>query len=202
AHPWPRSPSLKRHVLQVLHAPPSTAPSIPGASVLGPVPLSCGASGNLRNRGTSPPCSTGRRGCCPGLRPLFLSTDAGRPGVAVPPAPWAGPKAPPKVPAQLGQEKLYIKGNEGILHEIQISPAAYRRDVPCSCPCQIQIRSLRNFCKTYPRRPCRWHAHSKRLYGPRRSRHLGNSYGWSSYIVAWTNRCARWPAPLQPSMSP
>jgi uncharacterized protein YjbI with pentapeptide repeats len=34
----------------------------------------------------------------------------------------------------LRQDKLYIKENEGILHEVKISPAAYRRDVPCSCP--------------------------------------------------------------------
>jgi hypothetical protein len=33
---------------------------------------------------------------------------------------------------------------------------------------------------------------------PRRSRPLGNSCGSSSSIVAWTNLCARWPAPLQP----
>ena len=34
----------------------------------------------------------------------------------------------------LRQDKLYIKEKEGILHEVKISPAAYRRDVPCSCP--------------------------------------------------------------------
>jgi hypothetical protein len=34
----------------------------------------------------------------------------------------------------LRQDKLYIKENKGILHEVKISPAAYRRDVPCSCP--------------------------------------------------------------------
>jgi hypothetical protein len=34
----------------------------------------------------------------------------------------------------LRQDKLYIKENEGILHEVKISPAAYRRDVPCSYP--------------------------------------------------------------------
>ena len=36
--------------------------------------------------------------------------------------------------SHLRQDKLYIKENEGILHEVKISPAAYRRDVPCSCP--------------------------------------------------------------------
>ena len=39
-----------------------------------------------------------------------------------------------EVHGHLRQDKLYIKENEGILHEVKISPAAYRRDVPCSCP--------------------------------------------------------------------
>jgi len=51
-------------------------------------------------------------------------------------------------------------------------------------------------------RPYRWRANSKRLCGPKRSRHQRNSCVWSSYIVAWTNPCARWPAPLRPCMSP
>ena len=41
---------------------------------------------------------------------------------------------PPSHHEHLRQDKLYIKENEGILHEVKISPAAYRRDVPCSCP--------------------------------------------------------------------
>jgi YHS domain-containing protein len=44
-------------------------------------------------------------------------------------APGAG-----TVYTHLRQDKLYIKENKGILHEVKISPAAYRRDVPCSCP--------------------------------------------------------------------
>ena len=35
-----------------------------------------------------------------------------------------------------------------------------------------------------------------------RSRHQRNSCVWSSSSVAWTNPCARWPAPLRPCMSP
>jgi hypothetical protein len=34
----------------------------------------------------------------------------------------------------LRQDKLYIKENEGILHEAKFFPCAYRRSLSCSCP--------------------------------------------------------------------
>ena len=34
----------------------------------------------------------------------------------------------------LRQDKLYIKENEGILHEVKLFPCAYRRSFSCSCP--------------------------------------------------------------------
>jgi hypothetical protein len=52
-----------------------------------------------------------------------------------PPTPnGSGHPERPTPEEHLRQDKLYIKDNEGILHEVKISPAAYRRDVPCSCP--------------------------------------------------------------------
>jgi len=60
---------------------------------------------------------------------LMLRTSA-----AVAPLTAPLPAVPPPLPLHLRQDKLYIKENEGILHEVKISPAAYRRDVPCSCP--------------------------------------------------------------------
>ena len=36
--------------------------------------------------------------------------------------------------AHLRQDKLYIKENEGILHEVKLFPCAYRRSLSCSCP--------------------------------------------------------------------
>src|SRR6266478_3305116 len=61
---------------------------------VGRVPVSCGSFGNLKNRVKYPHFSTSTRGFCHGLPSLFLPTDTGRPGVAVPHAPLGVAKRP------------------------------------------------------------------------------------------------------------
>jgi hypothetical protein len=47
---------------------------------------------------------------------------------------YIGPEVPAPLPAHLRQDKLYIKENEGILHEVKLFPCAYRRNLSCNCP--------------------------------------------------------------------
>src|SRR5262249_52938235 len=63
----------------------------------------------------------------------------------------------------LRQDKLEIIEDEGILPEVKPFPCWLQEKYPCSCPGQLQTRSLRTFGKTSPLSQGRWHARSKPL---------------------------------------